>query len=184
MRTITATFEEAIENGLKGKDGTIYKFNSELATARYFKSQEWLIELQYGVPVEDFGTKLNELIEFVNQSKLYNVAIEIEKMLQGLQLMSQRVMPAAKITMLYFDSEGEDSSKFDEAKIMEKVKNLDHYSYYTFFALLLRCLNLSREQFNKIAEKAAEELLTLPLEKALQIDSASTETTLPNSTTS
>lgn len=184
MKVITATFEEAIQNGLKGKDGTLYKFNSELATARYFKSQEWLIELQYGIPVEEFGEKLNGMIELINGSKLFNVAIEIDKMIQGLQLMSQRVMPAAKITMLYFDAEGEDSSKFDEAKLMEKVNNLDHYSYYTFFALLLRCLNLSKEQFNKIAEGAAQELLTKPLSKALETSNESTEQTLQNSTTS
>lgn len=175
MKVETVTLEEALEKGVKGKSGKLYAYNSELSAARHSKMQEWLIEVEYSKSSTQFHDFLNNIIEDLNESKIVQASWKIKEIQEAIEQSVSQTIPVAKIFCLFFDTEDENSVEFSETKIMAKVKDLDHYSYYSFFGLVLSLLSLSKERFSKIAELNNQDTLQQSLSQALKNAKENTE---------
>lgn len=177
----TITFDEAVQNGIKGKSGTIYRFNSELSADRYFKASEWLHELSFGLPMSAHLDLLDQVIGQLNKGEMFNASITIQKMRENLTQIALRQDPARRLFCLYFDAEGEDSAEFNEQKILTKAEDLSQYSYYSFFALALKLLSSGEKRFKEIAELVNKGILQQNLTTELSKEREKLEEAMQNS---
>lgn len=161
------TYEDAIANGVKGKSGKTYFFNSELSTDRYFKAMEWLVELAHGMPVSEHLKKIDEAIIAGNEGKWFDVCVALQKMRDNQVQLITRNAPAIKLFCLYFSTEDENQMEFNESKIDLKVKDLNHYSYHSFFGLVLSLLNFGESRLKQIAEQVTQDILQSPISMGL-----------------
>lgn len=153
-------WEKAISEGITGKSGKAYRFESELSVARYAKAMELKVYMLYGIPgVGELNEKLTAAIADLNGGRFVDGSVKLKEIQQGVHQVGSRFFPGISLVSLYFNCEGEDRMGYNETDLSEKVKDWQHYGVEGFFTLALRLLNLQSESFKEITLTSSKEAM-------------------------
>ncbi len=160
------SIEDAVQNGIVGRSGKVYKFCSELSVDRYEQQEIYAEWMQFGLDAEGMYKKIVHTYNLLNAMKVADASVELSRLREAPRQMMNRARPAMKIVALYFNYEGEDSTKVNEAEIQDKINDWTGYQYEGFFVLATSFVRLRMEKLNESLEKIAQK----PVAEVLKMD--------------
>jgi len=144
-------WEKALNEGIEGKSGKVYRFESELSVRRYHEAMKYKVHMSYGLEgVEALHEKLTAAYELMNSGKLADGIADIKKILVGTQQLSNNFYPGMMLCAIYFNTEDEDRMGFSETDMVQKAKDWEHYGITGFFTLACRLLGIQSENLRAI----------------------------------
>jgi hypothetical protein len=140
MSIQSATVEQIYKDGLTGKSGKIYRVESEFSIARKKVFDKWLIEFQSGFSPEKIVKEWDTVIAMLNKFQMADAIHKLVEDRNSVKKIEHRTDLLLKLCCLFLTSSDEDVTTFSETIVTDKAKDLEHYSYNTFFLLFLRTL--------------------------------------------
>lgn len=136
-------WEDIIQNGVTGKSGKKYLIEGNLSSERYYKLQEYMVELVSGKDTKTLLKKVVNAYQHLNAqggAKVADASVELNDILKGFRSFGEGSKVAIKACCLYLNAEDETMEErlvFDETKMMQKVADLEAvYGFQGFFDLL------------------------------------------------
>lgn len=125
------TFNDAVQGKIVGASGTKYLFESELSAIRYFKIQEYILELSLSKDANSIMAELKSAYDALNDGKgprVADSATHLRNVLESLPMWSTQYRKAIMVCALVLNRESDPMEKrtaFDETDLMIKVADLE-----------------------------------------------------------
>lgn len=136
-------FAKAVSEGLTGRSGTLYVYEPELSASRYYKFQQYIVEMQAGQDAASIVAKMKKALDSLNNAggpKIADAVININDCLRGMDDLSYQSRKCIMACALLFNRKTdsyETRVRFDEKDLMDKVEDLEAtYTIKSFFELL------------------------------------------------
>jgi hypothetical protein len=132
-------WEDAIENGIVGKSGKLYKLDSEVSFANYAKFQEYMEDVYSGMDAAGRADVVNKAYAALNAGKVADAAVHLHRYTEAAKLMTDKYTAAQKAVAILFNHDEvtlEDRKVFNETRMLDKVKDWEDYGVSGFFMLL------------------------------------------------
>jgi hypothetical protein len=120
---------------LEGLSGRLYK-PATLTAGRIPAWEKAWLRAQWGMnPQEIFRTLLN-VAEHLKRNNIYDASVKCHALLEGIaRITDEKPHWMLELFCCFFNYEGEDITKLDEAMIKEKYEDLKHYDSSDLFLL-------------------------------------------------
>lgn len=138
--TKTASIDEILNNGITGVSGVVYHVESEISVARKKAFDKWLVEFESGMSPERLVKEFDITIDYLNKFQMADGIYHLVKTRNNINDLSKRTDLLVKLCAIFLNTKEEDSAAFSETDIVRKTKDIEHYSYNTFFLLLIGSL--------------------------------------------
>jgi hypothetical protein len=144
-------WEDALKNGIEGKSGKRYHFESELSVRRYGEAMKYRVYMAYGLPgIEELHQKLEKVADLINQARFFDAVTILNELLNGSQQLAQKFYPGLMLTAIYFNSDDEDRMGFSETEMKKKIEDWEHYGMSGFFTLAFWLLGIQAKSLEAI----------------------------------
>lgn len=166
-------WEKALSEGIKGKSGKVYHFESELSVRRYGEAMKYRVHMAYGMPgIEELHNRLNQAIELMNKGRMFDGIASLEKLRNGTEQLSQKFYPGLMLTAIYFNSDDEDRMGFSETDMKKKIEDWSEYGMDGFFTLAFKLLGIQAKSLEAITLTSLEKEAGMSVEEVLRKNSA------------
>jgi hypothetical protein len=130
----------------------VYKIESELSAERYYKLQEFMLELSVGSDAASFVKNVNRAFEALNAQggpKVADAVVALSDTRRGFQSFGERRNTVVKACCLFLNDITQDESRrmvFDEADINAKAADLEAVCGFAGFFSLLEIITSGLKQ--------------------------------------
>lgn len=124
-------WEDAVQGKIVGFSGDEYVMESELSAERYYKLQQYILEMYTGRDAPDIIAKIARAYQALNDGKgprLADASVELNDLMNGLQSWGYQSKKAIMCVSLFMNRKSDAYDKrvrFDEADLMLKVADLE-----------------------------------------------------------
>jgi hypothetical protein len=131
MSLKTFTFNDAVQGKIVGASGTKYLFESELSATRYFKIQEYILEINLNKDPFAFLSEVKRAYDALNDGKgprIADASTHLKNLLEHVPVWSTQYRKAIMACALFLNREDDSMEKrtaFDETDLMVKVADLE-----------------------------------------------------------
>lgn len=101
--------------------GRKFYLQDTLSFTRYRELQKLIIEFSFSATFVDLFKNIRTAWDFMNSLKLGEAAVVLHNIMVGIKTLDDKDDAALRMCALFINEEGEDSTKYDEAKMKEKI---------------------------------------------------------------
>jgi hypothetical protein len=121
--------------------GKKFYLQESISFARYRELQKLIIEFSFSATFVDLFKNIRTAWDFMNALKLGEAAVILHNIMVGIKTLDDKDDAALRMCALFINEDGEDSTKYDEAKMKEKIdcwgKELDVSPFFQLAASLV-----------------------------------------------
>lgn len=140
-----------------------FYLSEKLSFARFMELQKLILEFGFSTSFMDMYKNIRLAYDHLNNLKFADGAVVLHNMMYGIIQVDDKRDPAMTISALFINEEGEDLTKYDEAKIKDKIdcwkEELDVSPFYKLAVNLVQgwttaYRNISQSSSQKEGEKS------------------------------
>lgn len=132
--------------------GRKFILKESLSFVRYRELQKLNLEFGFSATFYDIFKNIETAWNLLNSVKLAEAAVVLHNIMHGVVSLDEKEDPALRLCALFIDEEGEDPTKYDEAKMKEKIDYWKELDVSPFFQLAADLIPKWLQSYNLISQ--------------------------------